>query len=30
VDAPRMGTGRSRVRLDTSRGRIAKSQDARR
>ena len=30
VDAPRMGTGRSRVRLDTRRGRIAKSQDARR
>lgn len=30
VDAPRTGTGRSRVRLDTGRGRIAKSQDARR
>ena len=30
VDAPRTGTGRSRGRLDTGRGRIAKSQDARR
>jgi hypothetical protein len=30
VDAPRTGTGRSRVRLGTGRGRIVKSEDTRR